>query len=183
MPTSSTRLRAARATLLTTLPLLIGCSGGLDTFRITETATTVVQKGTLLEDLVGGLGFDGFTDMDLSSNQTLKNQGVKRSDIDSVRLKKLRLEITSPTTGQTFDFLSAISFAVSAEGIDQKRLASKDPVPDGVTLFDCAIDDLELAPYVAAPKMDITTVATGKRPSNETTIKATMELEVDVNVF
>ncbi len=55
---------------------LTACGSGLDTFRITETATTVVPKGTLVEELVGGLGFDGFTDMDLTSNQSLANQGV-----------------------------------------------------------------------------------------------------------
>lgn len=178
----SSRAARCRFGLTLLLGLTAACSDGIDTFRITETATATVPKGTLLEELVGSFGFDGFTDLDLTSNQTLQNQGVKRSQIDSVRMTKLRLEITSPATGQEFDFLTKIEFFVSADGQTKKRLAAKGPVPDGVKQFDCDLDGIELAPYVAAPAMDITTVTSGKRPSNETTILATMELLVDVNV-
>lgn len=173
-----------RSALVAAAMVLLGAcsSDGIDTFRITESATTTVPKGTLLEELVGNFGFDGFTDLDLTTNQTLQNQGVKRSQIDSVRLTKLTLEITSPADGQTFDFLSKIEFFVQADGVAKKRLASKDPIDGSVKSFACDLDGLELAPYVAAPSMDITTAATGKRPKNETTIKATMELLVDVNV-
>jgi hypothetical protein len=158
-------------------------SDALDTFHITETSTATIAKGSLVEQLAGNIGFgDGFLHMDITSNETLKNKGVKRSQIDSVRLESLRLQITAPASGQTFDFLDKIAFYAEAEGVARKRIAVLDPVPDGVTTLNLVIDPVELAPYVAAPEMALTTEATGKRPNNDTTLKATVGLVVDVNV-
>lgn len=159
------------------------CSDGLDTFHITEVSTAQVAKGTVLEQLVGDFGFgDAFLHMDITDNQTLKNQGIKRSQIDSVRLEKLQLQITAPASGQTFDFLDKVSFFVSSEGLPKKRIAVLDPMPDGVTSVELQLDSVELAPYVAAPEMALTTEAAGKRPANDTTIRATVGLRVDVNL-
>ncbi len=99
-----------------------------------------------------------------------------------MRLVSLRLDITSPASGQNFDFLSAIAFFASADGQPERSLATSDPVPPGVRGFGCKTSRLELAPYVAAPSMDVTTTSTGKRPTHETTIRATLVLDVDVNV-
>lgn len=173
--------------VLALLPLAVALSAcgsdGLDTFHIQETSTAQIAKGTLVEQLVGSFGFgDAFLHMDITSNEKLKNRGVKRSQIDSVRLESLKLQITAPASGQTFDFLDKIAFYVEAEGVARKRIAVLDPVPDGVTTLSLSIDSLELAPYVAAPEMALTTEATGKRPANDTTVKATVGLVVDVNV-
>ena len=44
--------------------LFFGCSSLL-TISIEETATTTVEGGTVLEDLLGDLGFEEFVTMDL----------------------------------------------------------------------------------------------------------------------
>jgi hypothetical protein len=160
---------------------LLAC-GGLDTFDIEESSTTVVEGGNILQQLVGNLGFSGFTAMDITANEKLKNQGVERQDIDSVKLSSVTLEIVSPASGQDFTFLDSIEFFVEAPGLTRKRIASGASFQAGLRTVGLDIDDVELADYASAESMSITTNATGNQPQQDTTIKATVKLEVDVNV-
>ena len=68
---------------------LVGCSSLL-TISIEESATTTVAGGTVLEDLLGDLGFDEFVTMDLTSSEELKNQGVEPGDIAESALTLLQ---------------------------------------------------------------------------------------------
>ncbi|MEL6543532.1 MAG: hypothetical protein AAFQ82_02835 [Myxococcota bacterium] len=96
--------------------------GGLDTFSITESASTTVS-GSVLGQLTS-LGFGGFLDLDISENSELQNQGVERNQIDSVKLRMLTLTVTDTLQGQNFDFLSEVSFFVEAPGLERILLAS-----------------------------------------------------------
>lgn len=177
------RASLALATLLIALTV-VGCgSEGIDTFTITEKATATVEKGTLLEQLAGDLPFgDAFLNFDVASNQEFKNQGVKKSQIDSVKLSLLKLTIASPATGQDFTFIKSLAFFIEAEGLERKRIASGGPFEEGVKSVSLALDPVEMASYVAAPKMALTTEVNGKRPQNKTTIAAEIRLRIDVNV-
>ena len=70
--------------------LLLGCAELL-TIEIEQTAVTVVESGTLLEDLIGDLGFSGFVSMDLTDSEELANQGVEPGDITGAKLVLLQL--------------------------------------------------------------------------------------------
>ena len=175
----SRRSRLAVVGLVLLAPL---CCGGLDTFDISEESTTTVEAGTLLEQLAGDLGFGGFLNMDVSQSEELKNQGVEKEDIDSVRLASLVLEITDPPADQDFGFLESLEVFVEAAGSPRARIARGGPFPAGARRVELAVDEVELEPYATAEAMSVTAEVTGRRPDRATTVKATMELRVDVDV-
>ncbi|MAO82287.1 MAG: hypothetical protein VX405_11390 [Myxococcota bacterium] len=159
---------------------LIGC-GGLDTFPIEVTSESQVEGGSLIEQWVGDLGFGGFLNLDISSHESLANQGIKPEQIDSVRLTEMRLEITSPDA-QDFTFIESLEFLAEAPELEQKLVAFGGPFTEGESIIILDRTDLELAPYATAETMSITTNVTGRRPPQDTTIKAFLRLDVDVNV-
>ena len=156
--------------------------GKLDTFDISQKSSASIQGASILEQLVGDIGFGGFLNMDISQNEELKNQGVKKNQIDSVHLKTVTLTITDPPSGRDFTFVESLKFYVESEGLERKLIASGGPFESGLTTVGLNIEDVELSSYAAAPSMNITTEATGRRPSQNTTIEATLALTVDVNV-
>ena len=176
--------RLARAALtIFTLGALSGCgSDGLDTFTITEKATAVIPAGTLVEALAGDIPFgDSFLNFDITQNQEFKNQGVKKSQIDSVKLTKLTLRVVNPSDGD-LTFVKSLEFNVSAEGLKTVTVATGGPFADGQKTNNLSVTGAEIRDHVSKPSMSLTTNASGKRPAKETTIEATVELKVDVNV-
>ncbi|MFT7623552.1 MAG: hypothetical protein ACI9WU_002735, partial [Myxococcota bacterium] len=158
----------------------VGC--GLDVIDVTLSATTTVEKGTLIESLVGDLGFDGLLAFDIVQSAAFKNQGVKRSQIDSLTLRELTLTIPDAAAGQDFTFMDEVQFFAEAEGLPKVRVARGGPFEAGVTSVAMETDLPDLADYAAAETMSITTEVTGRRPDTDTTIKADVTLEVDVNL-
>lgn len=176
---SSSRIRVA--CLAASIVVATSTCGGLDTFELTERSRTIVPAGTLIDQLVGDLGFGDFLALDLTENRELANQGVERHEIDSVMIGAIDLEIAGPE-GADFTFLDDIEFYVQAEDLPRVRIARGGPFPQGADSVSLDIDAVELAPYAAASSMDITTEARGRPPRSETTIDAVVTLLVDVNV-
>lgn len=163
------------------IALSLATCDGLDTFHIGESSESVIPKGTLLEQFAGDLGFGGFLNMDLSQNQELKNQGVEKHQVDSVYMTALTLTITSPA-GSDFTFIDELEFYVASEGLPTVRIAHGGPFTAGEGAVSLELDDVDLAPYVTADSMNITSDATGRRPAEDTTIRGDMAFAVDVNV-
>lgn len=175
------RLSWIRWALAGALLIAISCRS-LDTFDIHESSAAVVPRGTAVEQLAGDVGFGGFLGFNISQNETIKNRGVDRHEIDSVRLAALRLTITDPPSGQDLSFLDEVRFYVSAEGLERKLIADGGPFSAGTTTTLLNIKGVEFAPYVAAPQMDITAEVSGNRPQEDTTVQADVTMTVDVNV-
>ena len=179
---STAERRAERAAVVLVLLLLVVRCAGLDTFEVNESADSTIQGATILENLVGDIGFSGFLDMDIAQSTELQNQGVERHQIDAVHVTALSLTITDPPSGQDFTFLDSLEFYVEAPSVSRQRIAFGGPFAAGAARIELQLDDIDLAPYAAAPSMSITTEATGRRPSQTVTISAAMTLLVDVNV-
>lgn len=180
--TSSIRLQSiARRTLLGTLALgmLAGCSNA-DNFDVPVDAKATIPAATILDQLLDPLSFGGLENIDFT--QELKNQGVTKADVDSVHLTSFSLAITAPA-GQTFDFMDSVSFSVETEGQPKALVASLKSVPKGSTKIELTVESsVELAPYVVAPSMRMTTSVQGKRPMQETQIAAHLVFDIDVNI-
>lgn len=174
--------KAARWAALGVVLAFLACGGGIDTFEVTQDSTATIPQGSILEQLLGDIGFGDLIAFDISQTQEFKNQGAKKSEIDSVHLTLLRLEIVDPPTGEDFTFLDSLDFYVEAEGLPKVRIASGGPFTAGDTVVDLVLDDVDLAPYATAPSMDITTDASGHRPDTDITIQGTIKFVVDVNV-
>ena len=177
MLTTRTLKRSLRSVRLVALGTLLACAQATS-FSTTVEAETVIEGGTLLEQLAGDMGFDSFLAFDVTANEQFANQGVERHQIDSVRLTALRLNASAGD----FTFLDRLEFFVEAEGQERVRIAHGGPFPDGAADIELEIDDVDLAPYAAADTMDLKTVVQGRRPDQDTTITAGVDFLIDVNV-
>lgn len=158
-----------------------GCSALPIFFDVKTEGTTTIQKGTLLEQLAGGFGFDSFASFDISQTQEFKNNNTQKSLVKEAKVKSIALTITGPDS-QNFDFLEEISFFVEAPGLSKKRIGTK-KVPKGVKTFTLDLDDIDLTSYVKADSIKITTDAKGKRPENDTTVKAEIVLTIGAGIL
>lgn len=171
------------AVFLAATALLAACSSAstsLDDFDITRTASVQIQ-GSPLSGLLQPLGFAGWTDMNLSSSAEMKNQGVKANQIDSVKLKLLRLKVSKPT-GQDLGFFKSVKFYAESKDLPKLLVAHGGPFSAGQGSVDLTLDNAELKPYVTAAAMSLTSEVDGHAPAQDTTIDATVTLRVDVNV-
>lgn len=173
----------AASALCLALPALglTGCGAKIATIEVEESATAEVEAGTILEDLLGDLGFESFLNMDISSAEELANQGVEPGDIQEVRLTSFELEAVDPD-GADLSFLEAMSVSVSAPDVEEALLASADSFPEGQALVEFELADLDLAPYVVSQSMDVVTDITGHRPDQTTTVEARFSLDVEVTL-
>jgi hypothetical protein len=169
--------------LLATLPGLLFASGCHPTFDVTVTGQSTISGNPLpAAGLISlPLSFAGFDGLDLSSTQEFKNQGVSKNEVQRVTLKSVTLSISAPS-GATFDFLNSIAFDASAPGQSQVPVAQLTSVPPSVSELSLQVDGVDLAPYVTAPSMSVTTDAQGMPPSQDTTVNAVLVFEVVANI-
>ena len=75
--------------------MILGCGDkGLFQIEIEESSEAVVEGTGLLGtavELVGGLGFEGFTQMNIVNAQELQNQGVSPGDIVAAEIVELKI--------------------------------------------------------------------------------------------
>ena len=93
----------------------IGCAAidSLLTIEISESSQVTVEQGTVLESLLGDLGFGDFISMDLTQSQELVNQGVEPGDIERVTLTLLELEALEPNDAD-LRFIEQMEVSASA---------------------------------------------------------------------
>lgn len=172
-------MRTQVAMLLVAILGTAGCGARLATIRVSEEASTTVPRGTLLEDLVGGLGFGDFIAMDLTESSELQNQGVDPGDIRDVRLEVFELEATAPE-GADLSFLQSMTVSVEAPDLPAVVIAEQDAFAEGeaVVVFDRP--EVDLTDYVVSQSMTFTTDVSGTRPSEDTDVTARFTVAVGV---
>lgn len=167
--------RAATAVALVSLTM---CN--LDHIDFTAGGKATIPKASLVNTLLGDLAVAGFGSLDFS--QQFQNQGVSKGDVDAVNMKSFTLTIDAPADGN-FDFIQSITFFAEAPGVTKVQIATMSTVPKGQTKLDLVIDaTTDLAPFVVAPSMSITSQVTGSAPSEDTTVDAEVVLDVNVHI-
>lgn len=159
--------------------ILTGCSGGLATITVDVEDTVTVEGGGLLSELVGQLGFDGLTAMNLVDSQELQNQGVSPGDIQEVFLSELTFTALSPD-GADLSFIESLDVLVSAPDLPQERVASQDRFPAGQPVVGMDLDSIDLTAYVVSESMTLTTDVTGNQPVDDTEVKAYVAVDIRV---
>ena len=163
--------------------LTVGCGAIEDllTIEISETSQVMVEKGTVLESLLGDLGFGDFVSMDLTQSQELANQGVEPGDIERVTLTVLELEAIDPSDAD-LSFFESMTFYASSPDVDQVKIASAPGFPEGESLVSFDLEDVDLTPYVVSESMSLTTEITANRPDQDTLVEARFTVEVQATV-
>ena len=167
--------------ILVSIFTLLSCAS-LDNIPISESSDTQIEGASIFETFAQDLGFGDFMNIRLIENDQLENQGVSKNQIDQVFITKLTLEILSPRDGDDFTFLESLTFKVSGNGLPTLDIARGENFEAGLTKIGLDIVGVDLAPYVVLDSMDITTDVNGRRPSQDLTIRATIDLDVDINV-
>jgi hypothetical protein len=94
------------------------------------------------------LPFDVLTpDTETNSASTFDSNDTRKDLIEEIKLTKLQLVITSPSDTD-FSFLESIEVYISAEGLDEIRIASKIEVPETVAILDLEVSDADLKEYI-----------------------------------
>lgn len=172
-----------RNRLITTLAaaslFALGCQGRLFSITIRDSADTVVPRGTVLEELTGGLGFSELTAMDLISSGELANQGVEPGDIEEAVLTVFELEATGPD-GADLSFLQSVSLYVEAPDLPRELVASRSGFEEGETVAGFDVTEVDLADYIVSRSMTLSTEVRGNRPDEDTEVRASFEVKVGV---
>ncbi len=161
------------------LLLALACGGGLFTITVREESRVLVERGTLVENLVADLGFESFLDLDLTETEELANQGVEPGDIREVFLVDFVLEATAPA-GADLAFIDSLDVLVSAPGFPEVVIAHQDDFPQGVAVVALDLEPVDLTPYTVSQSMSITTDVRGHRPEVDTEVEARFAIDVGV---
>ena len=165
------------------LLFVLGC-GALDsllTVEISETSQVMVEQGTVLESLLGDLGFGEFVSMNLTESQELANQGVEPGDIESVTLTVMELEAIEPD-GSDLSFMESMVFYAEAPDVDKVQIASSPGFPEGEPLVAFTLEDVDLTPYVVSESMTLSTDVNAGRPEQDTLVEARFTLQVKATI-
>jgi hypothetical protein len=158
--------------------LLGACDGTLTEIAVTGSASTTVEAGTVLESLLGDLGFAGLTEMDVTASEELKNQGVQPGDITTAVLTEL--VFTAVSGEPDLAFLSEVALSVEAANLPALTIASQDSFPEGRASVDFAVTGTDIAEYVLSQKMTLGTEVTAHRPEEDTVVRVNYGLMVGV---
>ncbi len=168
-----------RALLLAITIFAAGCNPTID-FAVPIESETTIAGGGLLPDLLSAFGVGDLASLDLEASREFENNDVRKEQVVAARLTLLRLTIVEGS--DNFDFLDTLSFSVASPDLPKERVASK-TVAEGVTTFECDLDTLELAPYVRAPSLELSSTVEGRQPADDTTIKIELNFDVKAEVI
>ncbi len=118
-----------------------------------------------------------------NSEQRFEDEGVQSDWIDSVRLTRLRLTVTSPQE-EDFSFLEDISVYMNADNQQEVLIASKIPVPENAgNSFDLEVTGADLYPYVSTNSFALRTeITTDEAVTQTIEFRADMVIEVKATI-
>lgn len=155
------------------------CSAKLFTITVEDSSAVIVERGTLLEQLIGDLGFDDFVAMNIVDSEELENQGVAPGDIRETFLVQFELEALEPA-GSDLAFLDELVVYVEAPGLPRVQVARGAEFPDGQGRVDLDLEPVDLTDYVVSESMTLSTDVTARRPEQDTLVEARFALDVGV---
>lgn len=134
-----------RKSYLFILPILVvllgGCKKKITQFYVDYTTSAVIQStfGTLVPFSVGT------PEMETNSMYEFENNNTKKDRINSIFLKNLELNITSPTN-ETFSFVNDLEVYIDSPNNPEILIAVKNDIPNTVgdnLILDVPTTDLQ----------------------------------------
>ncbi|MEW5847671.1 MAG: hypothetical protein AB2A00_02615 [Myxococcota bacterium] len=152
------------------------------TFTVTQSGETTVERGLELQCRLAALNIGRFSDISFEDTQEFENQGVTKEDVKSAHLIDLKMRVKDPA-GQDLSYLSRVAFHVESPGQSKALVAEQDSFPDNVDTVTFRMTGTELAPYVTAESMSITSEVTANGcPDTDQTLEVTAVFEVEATV-
>lgn len=150
------------------LSSLVGCTkDGQFFIGYTSHVTIPSTFGQLLPFSLNTPEITSNAENEFSTNKTAKNR------ISSIRLNELTLKILSPEA-ETFSFLNDLEVYISAEGLNEEKIAYNTNIPDNVgNEIICNTIDADLQAFIKKDKFKIRTVFT-----TDETLAQNVEIEI-----
>lgn len=157
-----------------------GKDGKLLTFTISDTTTTTVDANIL----PFSLPFELPTPEVTTNSEAEFEQNDTRVDlVKDITLTQVQLTITSPAD-KTFSFLKSIKIYISADGVDEILLASKEDISSSAQTLNLDLTDQSLDDYVKSSSYKLrTTVVTKETLTEEIDIQIFTEFEVTADLL
>jgi len=94
-------------------------------------------------------------EIETNSATFFSSKNIDTDLIDQITLKKLELSVTSPATGN-FNFLKKIEIYLSAEGLDDVKIASLEDIPNNAAMpLQLTVDSVNLKQYILKDKFGL----------------------------
>jgi len=139
--------------VLAIVSILCGCSkiDELTKFNMNYDQSVTIPSSTGIN-----LPFDMFTpDTETNSESEFSVNDTRKDLIEEIKLTKLELIITSPGEAD-FSFLKSIEVYISAEGLDEIKIAYNNDVPENVgNELDLDTSDVDLKEYIKKDKFNL----------------------------
>ncbi|MED5374688.1 MAG: hypothetical protein VX899_26960 [Myxococcota bacterium] len=158
--------------------LALGCAK-ISTIQVEETAQVTIEKGTLLEDFIGDMGFDEFVTMDLTESSELANQGVEPGDVQEVTLTSFSLTALEPEDAD-LSFIDSMDVTVEGPDLPLEIMATADDFPEGQASVEFELTQVDITDYVTSERMSIGTDVSAHRPEQDTLVEAAFTVSVRV---
>ncbi len=94
-------------------------------------------------------------DVTTNSESSFEVHDTRKDLIQEIKLKTLMLTITSPS-GSTFSFLKSVDLYISAPGLSEIKVASKENIPANVdNTLSLDINNIDLKEYIKSDKFTL----------------------------
>jgi len=108
-----------------------------------------------------------------NSEEKFEINNTAKNLVEEVKLSELTLEITAPEN-ENFDFLRSMAIYISAEGLDEMKIASISDIPSGAKKISLVVEDTDLTPYIIGDEISF-------RTESETVKLTTQSIEVSMH--
>lgn len=153
----------------------------LATFTINNTSYTTIPSGGIVN-----LPFQLFTpDVQTNSAQEFSTNKTEAKLVRTAFLKALTLSIYEPEQAN-FDFLRSVEVFISADNLEEKRIAVKTDIPQtGLKSILVNTDSsVDLKEYIKGDSYNLRIqVVTRQLPGSDITLRIQSAFEVEANVF
>ena len=119
-----------------------------------------------------------------NSTSTFESNNTHKDLIEQIILKKMNLTITSPDES-TWDFLKKIEIYISAEGLDEVKIAWLDDIPkSGLKSIDLNVSNEDLKEYIKKDEYKLETkTVTRELISHDTKVQIKSTFFVDAKIL
>ena len=165
--------------------ILVMISGCKDLDKLTQFNMEFNQSFVIPSSTGINLPFNILTpDVTTNSASTFSTNKTRKDLVDEIKLTKLELSISSPT-GADFSFLKSIAVYISAAGLPEVKIASKDEVPANAgAILTLDVSGVDLKEYIKADKFSLRlNTVTDELLASDHTLNARSVFFVNAKIF
>ncbi len=167
--------------MLSIILLCLGCKkvDKFTQFKMQFDATEVIPSATGIN-----LPLNILTpDIQTNSESTFEINNTRKDLIEEISLTTLSLSLTSPSNAD-FSFLQSINVYISADGLNEVKIAWKDNVPADLTVLNLDLTGVDLKEYIKADKFSLRlNTVTDELLTSDHTIDIHSEFFVDAKIL